>query len=295
MDDHDALVEHAALAAKTVVLIGGLDSGKSTLAHKLLTRATEHGRVTAFVDADVGQKEVGPPTTVGLKMVRSADDLRPEGLAVPDAVNFVGSSSPQGHLLQVVSGTGRLVGIARDLGADLVVVDTSGLVSGIEGQSLKYHKIELIQPDLVVGLQRGSELEPLLGIVQRFFSAQVVSLGVHPGVAPTSPDQRASDRVEAFRTYFSGTLQRWRIKPTVFMPSLPPLFDLALLDRLLVGMSAGEGSYLGLGYLEWSASEGVLRLASPVAEAPTALRLGSVRLGEAFDTRRIDLNGLIGT
>ncbi|MEX0991141.1 MAG: Clp1/GlmU family protein [Actinomycetota bacterium] len=295
MDDHDALVERAAASAHTVALVGGLDAGKTTIAKSILRAAAEAGRMGALVDADVAQPASGPPATVGLKLIRSPHDIEPEGLAHPDSLQFVGSSSPQGHLLQVVAGTGRSVARAKQAGADIVVVDTSGLVSGLEGQSLKYHKFELIQPDLVVGLQRGGELEPLLGIVQRFFDAEVVSLPVHPSVVPTTPDQRVADRVAAFTTYFSGSLQRWRVKPTVFMPAVPPLFDLAQLDRLLVGLSDGAGAYLGLGYLEYAADEGVMRLVSPVAEAPRALRLGSVRLDEGFDTRRVDLNGLFGT
>ena len=62
------------------------------------------------------------------------------------------------------------------------------------------------------------------------------------------------------------------------MPSLPPLFDLHELDRLLVGLSDGAGGFTGLGYLEYVPEDRGLRLISPVAEPPKALRLGSVRL-----------------
>ena len=79
------------------------------------------------------------------------------------------------------------------------------------------------------------------------------------------------------------------------MPALPPLFDLAQLDRLLVGLSDGAGSFTGIGYLEYSSEEGVLRLISQVADAPKALRLGSVRLEESFRVRRVDLRNLFGT
>jgi polynucleotide 5'-kinase involved in rRNA processing len=97
------------------------------------------------------------------------------------------------------------------------------------------------------------------------------------------------------RTYFSGELHRWRVKPTVFMPALPPLFDVAQLDRLLVGLSDGVGAYLGLGYLEHHVDEGVLRLISPVAEGPKALRLGSVRLEDNYRAKRVDLRNLFGS
>lgn len=295
MNEHDALVDRAVQSANTVALIGALDAGKSSMARRMLAAAVAAGRQGALIDADVGQKTVGPPTTVTLKMIREAADLQPERIIVPDEMHFAESTSPQGHLLPIVAGTGKVVGKARELGADFIVVDTSGLVSGVRGQMLKYHKFELIQPDLVVGLKRGEELAPVLGIVQRFFAAQVVVLDVHPDVVPVSVDDRAARREQAMRDYFAEPLQRWRVKPTVFMPALPPLFDLAQLDRLLVGLSDGEGAYLGLGYLERGEDEGVLRLVSPVAAAPKALRLGSVRLDENLGARRVDLGSMLGT
>lgn len=295
MNEYEALVDDAMRTKHTVVLVGGLDTGKTSLSRNVLTAAVEAGRPAALLDADVGQKTVGPPATVTLKMVRSAADLEPGNLAVADEMSFVGSTSAQGHLLPVVAGVAGLHRRAKDEGADLVVVDTSGLVSGITGQVLKYHKVELLQPDLVVGLQRGEELLPLLGVIQRFFPTQVVPLGVHPDVVPTTVDRRAENRERAMRAYFSGELHRFRVKPTVFMPALPPLFDVPKLHRMLVGLSNGAGAYTGLGYLEYTEDEGVLRLISPVAAGPKALRLGSVRLDENLRAKRVDLRNLFGS
>jgi polynucleotide 5'-hydroxyl-kinase GRC3/NOL9 len=295
VNEHEALVERAVRQKRTVLLVGGLDTGKSTLSRMLLRAGVDAGRPSAFVDADVGQKTVGPPATISLKAVRSVADLEPDALATADALSFVGSTSPQGHLLPVVTGVVALAQRARDGGSDLVVVDSGGLVSGISGQILKYHKVEMLRPDLVVGLQRGEELQPLLGVIQRFFSTEVVSLGVHPDVMPTSVEQRAENREAAMRRYFSAELHRWRVKPTVFMPALPPMFNLANLDRMLVGLSDGDGGYLGIGYLEHGTEDGVLRLISPVAEGPKALRLGSVRLEESYRAKRVDLRNVFGS
>jgi hypothetical protein len=96
-------------------------------------------------------------------------------------------------------------------------------------------------------------------------------------------------------SYFTEPLHRFRVKPTVFMPALPAFFDLTELDRVLVGLADGEGDYLGIGYLEHTVEEGILRLISPVAVAPRALRLGSVRLEEGFRAKRVDLRNLFGT
>jgi hypothetical protein len=232
---------------------------------------------------------------VTLRVVASAEDLEPERLAVEGSMSFVGSIAPEGHLLPILTGVATLHRQAIEGGADFVVVDTSGLVSGVHGQLLKYHKVELLRPDLVVGLQRGEELLPLLGVIQRFFATEVVPLGLHPDVVPTTVDQRAESRELAMRRYFSGELHRFRVKPTVFMPALPPVFDLAHLHRILVGLSDGAGGTTGLGYLEHAPEEGVLRLISPVAAGPKALRLGSVRLEEGFRAKRVDLRNLFGS
>jgi polynucleotide 5'-hydroxyl-kinase GRC3/NOL9 len=295
VNEHDRLVDRAARDAHTVLFVGGIDAGKSTLARAVAAFALRLGRSVAYLDIDLGQKTVGPPGAVALKRLVSADDLTLERLAVADAIAFVGATSPQGHLLPLVTGMARLHARALEEGADLVVVDTSGTVSGIYGQLVKYHEVELLRPDLVVGLQRGEELDPLLGVIERFFSPAVVSLGVHPSVVSTSVEQRAEHRQQAMARYFGGTLSRFRIRPTVFMPTLPPMFDLRQLDRLLVGLSDGAGGYTGMGYLEHLPAEDALRLISPVADPPKALRLGSVRLEETYRAKRVDLRNLFGT
>jgi polynucleotide 5'-hydroxyl-kinase GRC3/NOL9 len=295
VNEHDRLVDRAAREAHTVLFVGGLDAGKSTLARAVAAYGLALGRTVAYLDGDLGQKTVGPPGTVGMKRIGSPDDLTFDRLASADALAFVGSVSPQGHILPLVTGMARLQARATQSGADLVVVDTSGMVSGIYGQLVKYHKVELLRPDLVVGLQRGTELEPVLGVIQRFFGVDVVSVGVHPSVVPTSVEQRAEHRERAMSRYFNAPLNRFRIRPTVFMPTLPPLFDLAQLDRLLVGLSDGDGGYTGVGYLERLPEEGALRLISPVADPPKALRLGSVRLEASYRAKRVDLRNLFGT
>ena len=103
MNEHEALVERAARATRTAVLVGGLDSGKTTLARSMLGAALAAGRSCGYVDADVGQKTVGPPATVTLKLLRTPTDLEAEALADADDLSFVGSTSPEGHLLSVVT------------------------------------------------------------------------------------------------------------------------------------------------------------------------------------------------
>ena len=295
MNEHDRLVDRAARHGKTVLFLGGLDAGKSTLARATAAYALHVGRTVAYLDADVSQKTVGPPATVGMKHIHSVDDLTFDRLAQADRLGFVGSTSPSDHLLPLVGALARLRDLAHAEGADLVVVDTGGVVGGIGGQLVKYYKVDALEPDLIIGLQRGEELDPVLGVIERFFGIDAVTLPIHAGVEPSSVEDRMIQRERQMSRYFSGELHRFRVKPTVFMPSLPPLFDMKDLDRLMVGLSDGAGGFTGVGFLEHVPADGGLRLISPVAEPPKALRLGSVRLEANYRAKRVDLRNLFGT
>ena len=285
------------LAAPGVVfLLGGIDTGKTTFGIELARRAVAAGIPAAIVDADVVQSTIGPPTTVGVKVCRAPEDFTRESLRVADSLGFVGSLIPKGHLLPLVTNAAKLVVRAKEAGARLVVVDTTSLVSGIYGQTLKFFKMDLISPDFTVAFERGGELEPLVGIAQRFVPGEVIEVEVSSDARIRTVDERIAFREEQFAAYFAVGTSRWRVKPTVFMPTLPPEFDLALLDGLVVGMEDGRGSCVGIGVLEHDATEDLLRMVSPVTEGVRGLRLGSVRIDTSGQSRGpVDLRQLFGS
>jgi polynucleotide 5'-hydroxyl-kinase GRC3/NOL9 len=282
-----AFVDRVLARPGVVVLLGGIDSGKTTLARLLLSVALAHGHEPVLVDLDLGQSTVGPPTTVGLRHLRSSEDLADP--FVPDELYFVGSTSPRAHLLPLLAGTARLLQEARRR-ATLIVVDTSGLVAGTVGQVLKFHKLELARPRHVAGLQRGAELEPLLGVARRFTSAEVTALPVHPAVVATGAQQRAEHRRERLARYFSAPLHRYQVCPLGFMPPLPRGLDHSLLQGLLVGVNDRSGSCLGVGVLEHGVD--ALRLVTPASGAPSGLRLGSTRVDVDWRATGTDLRTL---
>jgi hypothetical protein len=146
-----------------VFLLGGIDTGKTTFGIELTHRAVSAHISTAIVDADIVLSTVGPPTTVGLKLCGPGTELTRAELRAADGLGFVGSFVPKGHLLPLVTSTAKLVAAARAAGAQMIVVDTSSLVSGLYGQLLKFFKMDLLHPDFVVGFERGGELEPVIG------------------------------------------------------------------------------------------------------------------------------------
>lgn len=294
--DHQQALERVLAEPGVVMVVGDIDTGKTTFGIQLAQRAQEAGIPTAIVDADIVQSTIGPPTTVGMKLCSGLDSFDRESLRVADSLGFVGSLVPKGHLLPLVTTTAKLVDRAREAGCRLIVIDTTSLVSGIYGQTLKFFKMDLVRPDLIVALERGGELEPIVGIAQRFTPAEVIEVEVSPHAAMRTVDERISFREEQFAAYFTDHASRWKVKPTVFMPTLPPDFDLALLDGLVVGMEDGKGSCSGIGVLEHDAGEDILRMISPVTEGVRGLRLGSVRVDISGRSRGpVDLRHLFGS
>lgn len=267
------------------MMIGAPDTGKTTFSRILIESALSSRRSVAYVDSDLAYPTVGPPTCVGLKLLRTTDDLGT--LARADNLRFVGEIAPDRFRLPQVAAVASLVDSAR-AEADLIVVDTSGTISGVTGQALKYHKVELTRPDVVVAFQRGSEMEPLVGLLRRFLSANVLTVAAPTGVIPMSPEERMELRASRFVAALSEPLQRWSVRPTVFAPSLPAGFDLSRLDRLIVGVHDRTGRCLGLGVLEFE--ETGLRLRTSFADGMAGLRIGSARLDpEHFHTTTVNL------
>ena len=267
------------------MMIGAPDTGKTTFSRMVIGSALALGRTVAYVDSDLAHPTVGPPTCVGLKWLRSTDDLAT--MASADDLRFVGEIAPDRFRLPQVAAVASLVDSAR-AEADLIVIDTSGTISGVTGQTLKYHKVELARPDVVVAFQRGSEMEPLVGLLRRFLAAEVMTVATPGGVIPMSPEERMELRASGFRQALREPLQSWRVRSTVFAPSLPAGFDLSRLDRLIVGIHDRTGRCLGLGVLE--SEETGLRVRTSSAEGMAGLRIGSARLDpERFHTTTVNL------
>jgi polynucleotide 5'-hydroxyl-kinase GRC3/NOL9 len=286
MDDtHAPLIEDLIRRRGVVLLLGAADTGKTTFARQLLAAAIGAGKRAAFVDADIGESTVGPPTCVGLKWINDPADL--DDLARADRLQFVGSIKTSGLVLQQVVATAALVDQARDK-VDLVVVDTSDAVSGVTGQTLKYHKTELTRPEVVVAFQRGEEMAPIIGMLRRFFGVEVEEAPVSPGIVSATPHERSADRAKHFEAELTPPLQAWRVRPTVFAPTLPAGLDPTRLDAMLVGLQNGEGGTLGLGVLQ--EDDGILRVLTNHGEGMRGLRLGSMRIDlDTYDVEPVRL------
>ena len=196
-----ALAEKVLPQARLVILVGAVDTGKTTIATYLANGAWGYGYKTAVVDADVGQSDIGPPATVGLGVLQGpVEHLHDVPLA---DFYFVGAITPRGHITATVVGTKKMVARAFAAGAARVVVNTTGLIGRDFGRTLKYQKVALIQPDAIIGLQRHRELEPLLKTWEAAGFA-VYRLPVAPGVRRRSYEMRVAFRERRWREFFTG-------------------------------------------------------------------------------------------
>lgn len=189
-----------ALAAKGVVMVvGGPDSGKSTFCRYLLDAARRRRQPWAFIDADLGQSHVGPPATIGLQLYpgsASAD----WGLQA-DAYYFIGQTSPPGRLLEIVVGLERLVEEVRQR-RQLILVNTSGFISGPAAVRLKTAKAEVLRPRLGVMLARQAELASLLPPL-RLLCQETQLLPVSSQARQKSWEERRRYRQERFAAFFA--------------------------------------------------------------------------------------------
>lgn len=264
----------------TIIIIGDSDTGKSTLARYLFQRLTQRHRRAAYLDLDVGQSCLGLPTTLnlGLAGAEGKGEFPPRGAGVGF---FIGATTPRGHMLPVVVGAYRLQERGRRLGAGAVVVDTTGLVDKAQGgKALKQWKIELLAPELVVGLQHGRELEPILWPLRRDGRVRVVELPVSPHVRPRSRQARIEHRRERLACYFDGGGSRMVDLKTV------AVYDLERLAPGAVMAFQDEGGFLlEIGVVqEFDRQAGRVTVHSPLQEPD---RAASVRFG----TLRWDLAG----
>lgn len=185
-----------------VFVLGDVDTGKTTFINWLANQGVKQNKVIGIIDADVGQSDIGPPTTIGLGIVR--EEVEELAFVEPIALYFVGDISPAGHLLEMVVGTKNLLNKAFDIKIDKVIIDTTGLVDGRVGQALKFAKIKNIGPSHIIAIQRENELEHLLKPIEILSDYVVHRIPVSSQVRLVSKEERATLRDKKFRLYFTN-------------------------------------------------------------------------------------------
>jgi len=183
-----------------IMILGGVDSGKTTLTVFLANELLSQGFRVAIVDSDIGQKGILPPAVISLGfpegIFTSMDEIRPV------KHYFVGTITPNQFFGEMVTGVGLLVNEAIKRKADVVIIDTTGLIHG-SGVELKRMKIEITKPDLILGLQRKYELEDILKPFEN--KTKVIRLAISENAKLHTREERRNIRREKWKKYFENS------------------------------------------------------------------------------------------
>ncbi len=193
-------IRRAARAGVTMV-VGESDTGKTTLVTAIVNALGARRLSVAVIDADPGQSEIGPPTTIGLGRVRHR--LRRLAEAEVVALHFIGVTSPARNLMGTIVGTRRMLDRARAQRFARIVIDTSGLIDGALGRTLKQAKIEATDPDLLICLEHAGECEHVVAAYVGGARPAVMRLPASPGARSRSAEARRRHRQEGLDAYFA--------------------------------------------------------------------------------------------
>jgi polynucleotide 5'-hydroxyl-kinase GRC3/NOL9 len=225
-----------------IYVMGASDRGKTTFC-RYLSQSLGRDCVTAYVDCDPGQSLIGPPSTMGLEFPGRV----PAHLSLPEILFFTGSISPQGHLLQNLSGIVKLVNKAREMGASSIILDSSGYVLDPSAREFQFTVIDLLSPDFLVAFQYPGELEGILANFARRNGTVVQRMPVPDAVRTRSRFVRQEYRRIRFQAYFrQAEVRRLSLQGIGLHGSLPELLP-EMEGSLLVGLSNGDNFLVVMG------------------------------------------------
>jgi polynucleotide 5'-hydroxyl-kinase GRC3/NOL9 len=301
-DDWMDLIEAIHRKKGSALILGASDTGKSTLAHLLVVHLCQMGNVVALIDGDIGQSVLGLPTTIGLALFDSAPKQLESIRLI--ASYFVGSITPRGHMLEMLVGVKRIADKASQLDPGVIVIDTTGFVSGetawelkasqldpgvividttgfVSGETaweLKFQKVDLLKPAHLIGLQRRREIEGLLRPHQFRRDMAIHRLKIPEKVRIKSPEQRKSNRSRKFAAYFQEVkLYEKSLDGIKVVSPFKVRYRGKGLKGVLIGLNDEANFNLGLGILEnLDVHRGAISFVAPELD-PTRIRL--IRIG----------------
>lgn len=138
-----------------VIIIGDIESGKTSLTTLIANHAYNEGFKVAVIDADVGQADIGPPTCISLGVLERPI-LRLSEVAYLRSC-FVGSTTPCNNMDKLLTCISKLLRYAQDL-ADIIVIDTDGWIKSTEAIEAKINIIKLVDPDYVIILEKTNDI-----------------------------------------------------------------------------------------------------------------------------------------
>jgi len=271
----ERLISKGLLSKGICLVLGGSDTGKTTLIAALAASMARHQAV-GIVDADIGQSHIGPPTTVGWAVVEKTKTSKSTSEPVQNkqvdftqlpaqGISFVGDITPAGHLLQLTAAINECVGQALKTTAS-IIIDTPGLVSGDAANALWWTVQKIVQPQVILAVQRQDELKDVLAGLRGSTSA-IESVQSPPEIPVKSPLQRRRWRQKRYKSYFSNS-RVYEMSLTQVAVQKSGGFASAGQGNRLVGLRNKAGVDLAVGLItEWRQHENIATVTAPQLES----------------------------
>jgi len=261
----------------TVMVIGGVDSGKSSFCTYIANRlVNQHCRV-AVLDEDLGQSDIGPPCTVAYAFV--TNPITDLFNVKPENVFFVGVTSPSEAPDKTIEAATALATNVRAK-VDFVIVNTDGWTLGEDAVAFKQHLAEALKPDVIFSLQHRGESLSLPGAFAAF---KVESVDAPPVVRERDREKRRTLRELGFIKYLENA--RLKVFPlrhiTVEGKMKNALFQLREVENLLIGLHDVQRHFMGIGIIrDVDMARKAIKVYTAVDEKPAIVVLGMVGLDE---------------
>ena len=262
------------------VIIGEVDSGKSSLCTILANKCLENAMKVGVVDADVGQADIGPPTTISSAIVE-APIIGLHKIAA-NLSFFIGDTSPASVPDKVVNFVTRLKSrIASS--ADVVLVNTDGWLAEFNAIRHKVLLLDAIRPDLVLGLVRSDEIiDPLLERVK------VASLRLPSSsfARARTREERKKSREAGYRRFFQGSQgfgigQETRVR-MFDHPEQSVFPENRRFRGFVAGLLNDNEELLSIGRINYI-EDGRVLVESRKDEMPAILEIGNIALSSKYE------------
>jgi polynucleotide 5'-hydroxyl-kinase GRC3/NOL9 len=173
----------------TAMIFGNADSGKTSFCTYLINKVLGEKRKVAVLDGDLGQSDVGPPSTVAYAFVTKAvTDLF--NLQAKNAF-FIGETSPGNAVDKMIEGLSLLKKEIMATNPEFLVINTDGWVEGECAVAYKLKLAEELEPEVIFCIRQRDELAPLLTALEKFKKVTVES--------PAAIRRRDSERRKTLR------------------------------------------------------------------------------------------------
>lgn len=263
-----------------VVVLGDVDSGKSTLCTYLANTCVQSGIQVRVIDGDIGQADIGPPTTISSATVsKNIFNLHELG---PKRSYFIGDTSPSSvpgkHIQSIVN-------LKQETSStdQITIVNTDGWTKEERAVEHKHDLLKSVQPDLVLGLCNDHELDPILQPQQ----APTIRLDASKFAKTRTREERKKTREEGYRRFLQNhqtlDFKLNRIKLKMFNQPQQQRFDLSSTHRgTIAGLLDDEGILLSIARIV-EIRNGILHITTNLHESPATIELGAVVLSSRFE------------